>query len=101
MRIRAARTWPVDTEQSPDHTSAEIGVLADHQRRPGVMRLHAAMFRREAKREGNVELSERLHLPIQQGVRVGPETIRPTQPGPVARAKDRPYIANPNGGDRY
>src|SRR3712207_3344662 len=66
---------------APDHLCAELGEFLRHQRRTGVVRRDAAMLRREAEGDGNVELGERLHLPIEPVQRVGPEAVRPGEAG--------------------
>src|SRR5690349_25139986 len=41
----------------------------------------AAMLRREAEGDGDVEFCKRLHLPIEPGQRVGAEAVGPGQAG--------------------
>src|SRR5436309_15955350 len=59
------------------HGGAERGEFFSLERRAGVMRREAAMFRRKAEGERHVEVGERFHLPVEPGQRAGPEAIGP------------------------
>ena len=47
------------------HGTAEFGEFGRHQRRAGMMRSDAAMFRREAESHRHVEVAQRIHLPVE------------------------------------
>lgn len=61
------------------HLCAEFGKLAGIFRRAGVVRLDAAVFRREAEGQRNIERLQLLHLEIEPLLRAGPEAVGPTQ----------------------
>ena len=79
---------------APDHLRAEIGKLVGIQRRAGVMRRDTAMLGSEAESKGNVELRQRIHLPIEPIDRIGAETIGPGQPGPEVLYAEAAHPAN-------
>src|SRR5579864_4487995 len=67
--------WPIRLSRCvPGHHSrGKFGEILTVLRRTGVMRSHAQMLGREAKRQCCAEFVNRLHLPVEPGVGVGAE----------------------------
>src|SRR5439155_24081950 len=63
------------------HARTKICVLLRDEGWTGVMRRDPAVFRREAKRQGDLELFERVHLSIEPSLSVRAEAVRPANTG--------------------
>src|SRR3954469_23734843 len=67
---------------SANRPGGEVGEIRRVFRRAGIVRSFAQMFRREAKSKRGSEFFQRLHLPVEPGLRLGPKRIGPTQARP-------------------
>src|SRR5579884_1217833 len=79
---------------TPDHAAAEFGELLRVRRWAGVMRAHAAMFGGKTECHRYVEALQRLHLPVEPRLRIGPEAVRPADAGPQIFDAQSPQAVN-------
>src|SRR5579859_4702002 len=74
----------------PSHLlGAELCKARDIARWTGVVRAEAFALRREGERQGDGEGVELAHLPIEPGLRVGPEAVCPSQEIGRASCRER------------
>src|SRR5215475_8591401 len=59
------------------HGGTELRIFVNHLRRAGVMRRDPAMLRREAERDSDSEIRQRIHLPVEPGQGIRAATVGP------------------------